>query len=141
MLDECRKKAEALGVSDRCRVVQADVFEHEFLERAYDCVLVGFLLSHLTEDQERFVFERLGRMLDVSGRFLVLDSAWTPERARFNAKIERQERRLNDGSRFEIYKRYVDRNDIHQWATKYGVVTSIEHFGTAFIAVSGSFGA
>ena len=78
-------------------------------ERAYDCALVGFLLSHLTEEQERLVFEKLGRVLDVSGRFLILDSAWSPERARFNAKTERQERRLNDGTRFEVYKRYIDR--------------------------------
>ena len=139
MLDECRKKTETLDLAGRCTVVQADVFEHGFAERAYDCALVGFLVSHLTEDQERLVFEKLGRMLDVSGRFLILDSAWTPERARFNAKIEQQERRLNDGTRFEVYKRYIDRNDIHQWATKYGVATSIEHLGTAFVAVSGCF--
>ena len=139
MLDECRTKAGALGIADRCKVVQADVFEHEFLERAYDCALVGFLLSHLTEDQERFVFEKLGRLLDVSGRFLILDSAWSPERARFNEKIELQERRLNDGTRFNIYKRYIDRQDIDGWATKSGVPLTIEHFGTAFVAVSGRF--
>ena len=139
MLDECRKKTEAQGVAARCTVVQADVFEHEFAERAYDCALVGFLVSHLTEDQERFVFEKLGRMLDASGRFLILDSAWSPERARFNAKIEQQERRLNDGTRFEVYKRYIDRQDIDGWSTKYGVQLAIEHFGTAFVAVSGTF--
>src|SRR5688572_13823800 len=50
MLEECRTKIEALGVAGRCTVVQADVFEHEFPERAYDCALVGFLVSHLTED-------------------------------------------------------------------------------------------
>jgi ubiquinone/menaquinone biosynthesis C-methylase UbiE len=139
MLDECRKKTEALDLADRCTVVQADVFEQEFPERAYDCALVGFLLSHLIEDQERSVFEKLGRMLDVSGRFLILDSAWSPERATFNAKTERQERRLNDGTRFEIYKRYIDRQDIDGWSTKYGVQLAIEQFGTAFVAVSGWF--
>ena len=139
MLDECRKKTEALGVADRCTVVRADVFEHAFDARAHDCALVGFLLSHLTEEQERLVFETLGRTLDASGRFLILDSAWSPERARFNAKIERQERRLNDGTRFEIYKRYCDRQDIAGWADKYRVQLAIEHFGTVFFAVSGAF--
>lgn len=137
MLEECRKKTDALGVAGRCTVVHADVFEHEFPDRAYDCALVGFLVSHLTGDQEGAVFEKLARMLDVSGRFLILDSAWSPERARFNAKTERQERRLNDGTRFEIYKRYLDRQDIDGWAAKYGVQLAIEHFGTAFLAVSG----
>jgi SAM-dependent methyltransferase len=138
MLDECTKKTEALGIADRCTVVRADVFEHAFDACAHDCALVGFLLSHLTEEQERLVFEKLGRTLDTSGRFLILDSAWSPERARFNAKIERQERRLNDGSRFEIYKRYCDRQDIDGWATKYGARLAIEQFGTAFFAVSGT---
>ena len=141
MLNECRKKADALGIADRCTVVQADIFEHTFGERAYDCALIGFLLSHLTEDEERLVFDTLRRALDTSGRFLILDSAWSPMRARFNAKIEQQERRLNDGSRFEIYKRYLDKQDIAGWAAKYGVTTSIEHFDAAFLAVSGRFAA
>jgi len=42
----------------------------------------------------------------LSGRFLILDSAWSTERAKFNAREERQPRRLNDGTAFEIYKRY-----------------------------------
>jgi hypothetical protein len=78
-------------------------------------------------------------MLDTDGRFLIFDSAWSLERARFNAKVERQQRRLKDGNAFEIFKRYIDRQDIDEWNTKYGVTTAIEHFGTAFVAVSGQF--
>src|SRR5690606_2961275 len=101
--------------------------------------LVGFLLSHLTEAQERLLFDALRRMLDSSGRFIILDSAWSPERSKFNTKVERQPRRLNDGTAFEIYKRYCDESDISNWAEKYGVRLSVEHFGTAFFAVSGTF--
>jgi len=139
MLDECRKKATALDVADRAAIVQSDVFEHPFIPCTFDCALVGFLISHLTEAQERLLFERLKAMLDVEGRFLILDSAWSLERARVNAKVEQQERRLNDGTRFAIYKRYIDRQDVVDWGTKYGVALSIEHFGTAFVAVSGRF--
>ena len=32
-----------------------------------------------------------------------------------------------------------DRRDIHAWTTTYGVATSIEHLGPAFVAVSGRF--
>jgi hypothetical protein len=46
---------------------------------------------------------------------------------------------LNDGTRFEIYKRYFDEQDIFGWANKYGLTISIEHFGTAFFALSGRF--
>jgi ubiquinone/menaquinone biosynthesis C-methylase UbiE len=137
MLDECRGKIARLDAGDRIELVQDDVLEYPFPSDAYDSALVGFLISHLTDEQERVLFESLRAMLDTDGRFLILDSAWSLERARFNAKSERQERRLNDGSRFEIYKRYLDRHDIVEWERKYGVATSIAHFGTAFVAVSG----
>jgi ubiquinone/menaquinone biosynthesis C-methylase UbiE len=141
MLNECRKKITELGIADRCSLVCGDFFDHAFDPRAYDCALAGFFLSHLTEAQEPLLFEALERMLDSSGRFLILDSAWSLERARFNAKAERQERRLNDGTCFEIYKRYAGLDDIAAWAKTYGVTTSVEHFGTAFFAVSGRFSA
>jgi len=137
MLDECRKKIAALDGTDRMEIVQDDVLMHPFGQRAYDSALVGFLLSHLTDAQEQLLFERLRTTLDVEGQFLILDSAWSLERARFNAKTERQERRLNGGTTFEIHKRYIDRQDIIEWGTKYGVETRIEHFGAAFCAVSG----
>lgn len=140
MLSEGRSKAKRLGTESRCLFVQSDLFEHEFESSAYDTVLVGFLVSHLTEAQERLLFDALRIMLDVSGRFLILDSAWSPERAKFNAKVERQPRRLNDGTTFEIYKRYCDRHDILRWMQEYDVTLSIEHFGPAFYAVSGTFG-
>jgi demethylmenaquinone methyltransferase/2-methoxy-6-polyprenyl-1,4-benzoquinol methylase len=139
MLDECRAKIAALDVADRASLLQGDVLEHAFEPRAYDSALVGFLISHLTEEQEQLLFERLRAILDAGGRFLVLESAYSSERARVNAKIERQERRLHDGTRFEIYKRYIDRQDIARWAESYGVTVSIEHSGTAFVAVSGRF--
>jgi len=137
MLQECRKKVASLDALDRITIVQDDVLEHSFRPRAFDSALVGFLISHLADEEEALLFERLKTILDADGRFLILDSAWSPERARFNRKTERQERRLNDGSRFDVYKRYIDRQDIVEWARKYGVATSIEHFGTAFVVVSG----
>ena len=140
MLEEGRIKVEQLGVGDRCSFLQGDSFSHEFRRDAYDCALVGFFLSHLTELQEALVFGALKNMLaPSSGRFLILDSAWSPERARFNAKAERQERRLNDGRRFQIHKRYFDQRDLSDWANKYDVTISIEYFGTAFFAASGRF--
>ena len=139
MLEEGRTKVADLGIADRCSVLQGDFFEYEFGRQAYDCALVGFFLSHLTEAQESLLFGVLRHTLDSSGRFLILDSAWSTERSRFNAKAERQQRRLNDGTAFEIYKRYCDRVDISEWAAKYDATVHVEHFGTAFYAVSGRF--
>jgi ubiquinone/menaquinone biosynthesis C-methylase UbiE len=139
MLTEGRVKAHRLGIVDRCAFVQGDFFAHKFDQAAYDTVLVGFFLSHLTEAQERLLFDALRTMLDASGRFLILDSAWSPERSKFNAKVERQPRRLNDGTAFEIYKRYCDQDDISRCAREYDAKLDIEHFGPAFYAVSGTF--
>jgi len=139
MLAEARAKANRLGIADRCVFLQGDFFEHEFNEKAYDTVLVGFFLSHLTEAQEPLVFDALRSMLGSFGRFVILESAWSAERAKVNAKVERQTRRLNDGTTFEIYKRYCDRNDIARWRREHDVKLRIDHFGTAFCAVSGTF--
>lgn len=139
MLVEARRKLATLQITDRCSVVRADLFDYDSSQHACDCALIGFFLSHLDDEQERLLFRALERMLGTTGRFLILDSAWSPERARFNAKAERQVRRLNDGTRFEIYKRYVSLDDIAGWASRYNVALSVEHFGAAFVAVSGRF--
>jgi SAM-dependent methyltransferase len=139
MLAECRKKLDRLSLGDRSVVLQGDFFEYGFGSPRYDCALVAFFLSHLTESQEPRLFNALRAMLGSSGRFLLLDSAWSDERARFNKKIEQQKRQLNDGTPFEIYKRYCDRGDVLGWANKYDATLCVEHFGTAFFAVSGRF--
>ena len=141
MLTEARAKVKRLGLVDRCEVVRGDLLDHTFKHDAYDTALVGFLLSHLTEAHERVLFDALRTMLGTSGRFLIMDSAWSPERAAVNRKVEHQARRLNDGTAFDIYKRYCDRDDIARWAAEYGVALHVEHFGAAFFAVSGAFGA
>jgi ubiquinone/menaquinone biosynthesis C-methylase UbiE len=139
MLQECSKKVHDLGIVECCSLLQGDFFNYEFGAGAHDCALVGFFLSHLTELQERTLFDALRKMLTPSGRFLILDSAWSTQRAKFNAKVGRQQRRLKNGTPFEIYKRYCDREDIAAWANKYDAIIGIEHFETAFYAVSGSF--
>lgn len=63
MLEEGRTKVADLGIADRCIVLQGDFFEYEFGRHAYDCVLVGFFLSHLTEAQESLLFSTLRHML------------------------------------------------------------------------------
>jgi ubiquinone/menaquinone biosynthesis C-methylase UbiE len=139
MLAESRAKADRLGVVDRCVFVHGDFFEQDFEKNAYDTVLAGFFLSHLTEDQERVLFDAFRSMLNAFGRFLILNSAWSQERARYNTKEECQSRRLNDGTAFEIYKRYCDRDDISRWVREYDVTLRVELFGSAFYAVSGAF--
>jgi len=139
MLSEAKAKARRLDILARCEFVRKDFFVHDFAPHSHDTALVGFFLSHLTDDQERVLFGALRTLLESAGRFLILDSAWSPERARSNRKVERQSRQLNDGTPFEIFKRYCDREDISRWAQEHDVELRIEHFGPAFYAVSGVF--
>ena len=139
MLVECELKVRRLGVRDRCSLVRGDVLDYEFAPRAHDCALVGFFLSHVSEEQEPFVMQALRQTLRPGASFLILDSAWTDLRARFNQKVERQTRRLNDGTEFKIYKRYISRDDIEAWERHHGLRTTTEHFGDAFCALSAAF--
>jgi ubiquinone/menaquinone biosynthesis C-methylase UbiE len=139
MLAECRLKVRCSGAADRCSIVRADVFEHQFPDSAHDSALVGFLLSHLTDEQEEAIMQVLRQTLRDDARVLILESAWTDLRARFNEKAGRQARRLNDGTEFDIYKRYISRADIAAWGSKHGLTANIEYFGEALCAVSLSF--
>ncbi len=103
----------------------------------FDCALIGFLLSHLTSQQEIVVFQKLKSLLKPAGHFLVLDSAWNKARAETRQKEGMQWRTLNDGRQFQIYKKYFDKNDFSCMQDKHGVQFVIEHVGRAFIAARG----
>jgi ubiquinone/menaquinone biosynthesis C-methylase UbiE len=139
MLGECELKVGRSGGADRCSLVRSDVFHYPFPLCTHDSALVGFLLSHLSDEQERLLMQILRQTLRPGARVLILESAWAELRAKFNEKVGRQLRRLNDGTEFHIYKRYISREDIAAWDRKYGLTPSIEHFGDALCAVSGSF--
>jgi len=139
MLGECERRVRALGIVDIVTLLQGDVLDHPFAAERYDAALIGFLVSHLNQEQEHLLFDTLCRILRPGGRFLILDSAWTELRARFNVKEGTQVRRLNDGTEFEIYKRYLDMKDIATWSECHRVETHIEYFGTALFGVRGHF--
>lgn len=139
MLEESRAKIAALNLNTRCTVLEHDVLTAPLERNGYDAVLIGFLFSHLTDHEGAALFARLRQVIADSGTFLILDSAWSPERASVNSKSERQQRHLNDGTSFDIYKRYYERADVDGWARQHHFQATIEHFGAAFFAVSGTF--
>jgi len=80
-------------------VVQADAFRMPFRSGAFDCVSSGHFYGHLQgSSRERFLAEarRVARQL------LIIDAAWREE----VLPESMQERKLNDGSRHAVYKRY-----------------------------------
>ncbi len=139
MLAESKRKAEQLGISDRCTFVRGDYFDHAFEPGAFDMAVIGFLLSHIPDELEQDFFQKLKNMLKPDGSFLILDSIWNNERAKTRDKIGRHQRKLSDGRTFEIYKRYFVESDFRAMASKYELSLSIAHTGRVFIAAIGKF--
>lgn len=139
MLSMCQRKIRSLEIEDKCSLLCEDVFQHRFEPMAFDSALAGFFLSHLTPKLEGRFFQILKTILTPGGRFLIIDSIWSTERAKHQKKEGWQERTLNDGSRFDIYKRYFDKGDFRVMEGEYGFHLSILHAGRAFFAVTGGF--
>jgi ubiquinone/menaquinone biosynthesis C-methylase UbiE len=83
------------------RFIQGDALELPFPDGSFERVLTSFFYGHLEED-ERQAFLREARR--VAGELVVVDSA-LHEGVR---PVEWQERVLNDGSRWKVYKRYFE---------------------------------
>jgi demethylmenaquinone methyltransferase/2-methoxy-6-polyprenyl-1,4-benzoquinol methylase len=93
MIDEARRQA------PEATFVQGDALELPFEDGSFDRIFTAHFYGHLEgEDRERFLREarRVARELVVADSALRDDVE--PE--------EQQERILNDGSRWEVYKRY-----------------------------------
>jgi demethylmenaquinone methyltransferase/2-methoxy-6-polyprenyl-1,4-benzoquinol methylase len=93
MIDEARRQA------PEATFVQGDALELPFEDGSFDRIFTAHFYGHLEgEDRERFLREarRVARELVVADSALHDDVE--PE--------EQQERILNDGSRWEVYKRY-----------------------------------
>lgn len=105
--------------------VQGDALALPFGDGAFDRVFTGHFYGHLEGvDRERFVSEARR----VADRLVVADSALRPD----HDPEERQRRVLNDGSAFEVYKRYFDADAL---AAELGGGTVL-HAGEWFVVVS-----
>lgn len=140
MLEACREKAAGLGIEPQSLFIQDDILEHEFGRRErYDSAVVGFLLSHFTRRQEEAFFHRLRGILRPGARLLIVDSTWSRERARTQNKEDIEERCLNDGRRFTIYKRYFDKEDLPAMLARYGITVKEYYFGKTFVLITGEW--
>ena len=93
MLDQARRQA------PRADYVQGDALSLPFPDASFDRVFAAHFYGHL-ERSERDVF--LAEARRVARELVVVDSA----RAGAEQDEARQERILNDGSRWEVYKRW-----------------------------------
>ena len=79
--------------------VAGDAFDLPFGDRSFDRITTGHFYGHL-EEEDRLRF--LAEALRVADELVVIDSALHEG----VEPVQWQERVLNDGSRWEVYKRY-----------------------------------
>jgi ubiquinone/menaquinone biosynthesis C-methylase UbiE len=139
MLAECRKRIESLGLTGVARFVQGNVFDVALEPATYDCAMAGFLLSHFTSEQEDAFFQKLKESLKPSAQLMIVDSYWSARRQAGGRKKEgEQERTLNDGRAFKIYKKYFDESDIEGMLARHQFTGELLHVGDMFIAAMGN---
>jgi demethylmenaquinone methyltransferase/2-methoxy-6-polyprenyl-1,4-benzoquinol methylase len=85
--------------------VQADAFPLPFADDSFDRVITGHFYGHL-EPELRQAF--LADARRVAPELVVVDAAVRPDRER----TEWQERILNDGTRWQVYKRYFEPEEL-----------------------------
>jgi len=99
MLEVAREQA------PNAELVQADALDLPFDDGSFDRVFTGHFYGHLEPDErERFVAE--ARRL--APELVVVDSITRPDRER----EEVQERLLNDGTRWTVFKRYFEPDEL-----------------------------
>lgn len=79
--------------------VRGDALELPFDDDSFDRVFTGHFYGHLQPGERKKFLDEAGR---VAPELVVVDAALRPDRDR----AQWEQRVLNDGSRFEVYKRY-----------------------------------
>jgi ubiquinone/menaquinone biosynthesis C-methylase UbiE len=87
------------------KFVRADAPDLPFADDSFERVFTSFFYGHL-EEPERTVFLREARR--VAPELVVVDSALTDD----VEPVERQERVLGDGSRWQVYKRFFEPEEL-----------------------------
>jgi len=101
MLEEARRQA------PQATFLEGDALTLPIEDCTFDRVFTAHFYGHLEHDErERF----LGEASRVAKELVVADSALRPD----VEPEERQERILNDGSRWEVYKRYFSAEELAQ---------------------------
>jgi ubiquinone/menaquinone biosynthesis C-methylase UbiE len=94
-----RMLREAARQSPNATLVQGDALQLPFDDGAFERVFTGHFYGHLEDDDRRRFLSEAAR---VASEVVVVDSS----RAAVEVDEETQTRELNDGSRWEVYKRW-----------------------------------
>jgi ubiquinone/menaquinone biosynthesis C-methylase UbiE len=138
VLEECKKKIQSLGIENKAKTVQGNIFEDVPSDSSYNSALAGFIISHFQDEEMNNFFGVLRKSLVPEGKFVIIDSVWREE-----AKTHHRDqngmttRRLYDGREFQIYKRYFNKEELQDIAFKNGIGLEIIYWGDVFFLASG----
>ncbi|HIB32425.1 MAG TPA: class I SAM-dependent methyltransferase [Candidatus Marinimicrobia bacterium] len=136
MLSHARDRAVSLGIIEQTAMISGDALSYQFSENTFDMVLVAFLISHFTDDQEARFFRMLKSIIKPNGKVLVLDSVWSDARGQARKKEGIQSRSIGDGREFQVYKKYFTEQDLSLFIKKHGIGLSVGYFGRLFFAAN-----
>lgn len=137
MISACRTKAESLSILDRCSFLAGDFWNFRFNQSFFDSALISFFFSHIPAYFEYKFITRLLGILKEKGTFLILDSVWNKERKKTRNKEGNQQHILEDGTKYDIYKRYFSGADFRLMKKKYNIQLTVLFTGNFFIAARG----
>ena len=132
MLSESRARHRSL--SARASLVRADGFSLPFAPNTFDRCFVGFFLSHLDDERIMALLRHVKPMLKATGQLAIVDSAWTELRKKQGReRISVQERRLNGGGEFKVFKRYFTPEELEKILSRAGFSTRSLAAGQVFL--------
>jgi ubiquinone/menaquinone biosynthesis C-methylase UbiE len=134
VLARCRKRVKELDLENYTHIIQGDLFELPLDSSVYDGAIVGFLLSHFTAEEIDSFFDRLKTILKPTAELAVIDSLWSSARSPHRKKQGFEERFLNDGRSFQVYKNYFERIEFESMFEKQDFKIRSSYAGKVFIA-------
>jgi putative AdoMet-dependent methyltransferase len=134
MLMECRKKVTQSPESKKVHFVKGNFFQMRFLPRIFDCAVIAFLISHMTRDDETTFFKKLKMIMKPKAGVLWIDGSWSELRSKYRDKESNQQRTLQDGRSFSIFKRYFEEQDVKVILSKHSLKLRSLYMGDAFFA-------
>ncbi len=138
MLSECRKRFTSLRLTTTAHYIQGNFFEIPMEASAFDCALTGFLLSHFLAEEEEIFFGRLKEIVRPSACLTVIDSAWSEKRQEYRRKAGVEERVLEDGRTFRVYKKYFEQSEIEEMLEKHSFSIESIYVGDMLFGVIAS---
>jgi len=134
MLVQCQKKVNELAIDVDVHLLKGNFFDVRFFSKIFDTTLIAFFISHMNEEKEQVFFKKLRKILKPKAEMLWIDGSWSKKRAMHRQREGYQERILNDGRKFSIFKKYFEKNDVTRTLKKYSFVLRSLYMGDVFFA-------